>query len=405
MFKQRAKLILTRNWKTKAVSILSAGVLWFIISLNQSSIVNYPNKIKIDFTGLGENLVSVASDDSVQVKINADPIKLKSLNDENFKATIDLSGLGEGVYEKEVKITSAEPKIQVISSTPKKTTVKIDKRATKKVPVRVKYEGATEDGLIVSDTSADPSEVEIVGPKSTIDTISEAVAPIKISQEKESFEKVSNLFLFDAQGNQIKFIKISPDSVKAKVTIGPAGETKTVGIKVNTTGDTESGYWVKSITTDPQVITVSGSRTKLSQIQYVETEEIDISALNTTKTFTTKLKNENGIIINEKYSSIKVIIEAAKNENVKSISVIPHFNNLQTNFKLSSIEPSAVEIKVTGDSVSLSQLKSADFALNIDLSKYQKGTHEIDLQESNFTLPNSLKLIELISEKIKITVE
>lgn len=401
MFRDKIMNFFKKNWKAKLLSTVAALIAWFIISLNQSSIVNYPNKIEIDFKGLKESLVSVAADDSVQIKINIDPIDLKDLKDSDFKASVDLTELENGIYEKEIKVTTTSPEVQIISCNPRKTTVKIDTRETKTVPVRVKYDGAAAEGYIVSDATAEPEEVKLIGPKSTIDNITEAVAPIKINGEKEGFEKVSQLFVYDAQGDEIKFVKIDPLSIKTKISITPAGDTKTVGIKVKTTGNIKDGYWINSIAIEPQTVTISGSRTKLSQTQYVETEAIDLTNLDVDKTFTAQLNVDSGIKVEDKYSSIKVTINIEESQQTKIVEVLPKFKNAPSGFDITAT-PQKISVEIT---TSKTSVEESDIALEINLGLYGKGQHEIELFKDSFLVASNVKIEKILTNKIKIILE
>lgn len=401
MLREKTVNFFKKNWIVKLLSVAAAMVAWFAISLSQSSIVNYPNKIEIGFEGLKDGLVSVAADNSVQIKINVDPVKLKDLNDGDFKATIDLTKLDNGVYEKEIKVTATSSDVQIISCNPRKTTVKIDTKETKTVPARVKYDGTAAEGYIVSDATAEPKEVQVVGPKSTIDTITEAVAPIKVSGEKDGFEKISRLFVYDAQGDEIKFVKIDPETVKTKISISPAGDTKTVGIKVKTSGDIKNGYWISSITTEPQTVTISGSRTKLSQTQYVETEAIDLNNLSDDKTYTAQLSVDNGIKVEDKYSSIKVTIDVEKSEQTKTVEISPNFKNTPSGLRLTA-NPEKVSVEATTSKASIG---NSDITLEIDLGSYSKGEHEIELSETSFMLSSGVKLDKILTGKLKIILQ
>jgi len=401
MLNHRIKNFFTKDWIAKLVIVVATTILWFFISLNQVSTINFPSKIKIDYQGLKEGLVCTSSNENVQIKINADPIILKNLKESDFKATVDLTGLDEGTYEKEIKTTVDSDKVTIISTNPRKTTIIIEKKASKNVPVRARFDGKLEDGYIVSDSVADPAEAEIVGPESVVKTVSEVIAPIKASGEKQNFEKVSELFAYDAQGNVLKAIKINPDTAKITATVVPVGETKTVGIKANFKGNLASGYWMSLVKTDPQVITISGSKTKLTQTKYVETEPIDISNLSENKTFSTALKKESGISVEEKYSVIKVSIELSKIENTQEISIKPSFINLAKDLKITTVDPTEAKISVSTDTGA----DTGQIVLNINANGLSKGEHTANLTESNFSLPSGVKLNKILTEKIIFKVE
>jgi YbbR domain-containing protein len=293
------------------------------------------------------------------------------------------------------------PEVQIISCNPRKTTVKIDTRETKTVPVRVKYDGTAAEGYIVSDATAEPEEVKVIGPKSTIDNITEAVAPIKINGEKEGFERVSQLFVYDAQGDEIKFVKIDPLSIKTKISVTPAGDTKTVGIKVKTTGNIKDGYWINSITIEPQTVTISGSRTKLSQTQYVETEAIDLTNLDADKTFTAQLNVDSGIKVEDKYSSIKVTMNIEESQQTKIIEVLPKFKNTPSGFNVTT-NPQKISVEIT---TSKTSIEESDIALEINLGLYGEGQHEIELSKDSFLVASNIKIEKILTNKIKITLE
>lgn len=303
---------LVSNWKAKFLILIFTFFLWIYVSASQSLIINFPGEIPVTYQNVSDEAISVSNVDNVEIKIAVDPINLKQITEDNFAASIDLQDLAEGTYERQIQVSSRRDDVRVISVNPPKATVRIEKKISKTVPIRIKLDGQAADEYIASDTQVDRESAEISGPEQTINSIAEVVAPLKLNGENKDFHRVAKLFTYSTNGNEIKNIRITPQEVSVGITISLSGEAKTVGIKVSTAGNVADGYFVSGITTNPAVIAISGSRSILGKTKFLETENIDISALSQNKTFSAKLIVPSGLVIEEKNSQINIEVEISK---------------------------------------------------------------------------------------------
>jgi YbbR domain-containing protein len=402
--KNQIKVFFTKDWPGKLASLIIATILWFVISLSQSTVTNYPGQLKINFTNLKDGLIAISNDDYVQIKINTKPVNLRDVKESDFKIQIDLDSLGEGTYEKNISVVSSNSNVQIVSVTPQKTTVRIEKKISKTVPVRVRLDGQVAEGLIASDAKTDPPEVAISGPESIINSITEVVAPIKLDGEKDDFVRTAQLFAYTAQGVEIKNILISSDSVKVSVIISSSGETKTVGIKVDTSGEIASGYWISSITTDPQVLTIIGSASKVAQTKYLETEAIDIGSLTQSKTFSSKISIPAGVTVQDKPQSIKIVVNIDKVLATKSFDITANFMNLPSSLAITQSQPATVKVEITSDGKDVESLNSQDIKLNLDLSSATESTTEIGIDSSKFEIPSGYRISSISDSKITLKI-
>ena len=306
------KKAVLHNWKPKLFILISTFFLWVYVSASQSLVINFPGDIPVSYQNTPEGVISVSDVDMAHIKIAVDPINLKQLKEDNFSATIDLKDLSEGTFERPINVTTKNENVKIISVTPPKATVRLEKKITKSLPIRVKLEGQAAEEFVASDTSTDTTAVDVSGPEQIVKSLSEVVAPVKLNGEDESFERSAKLFVYSANGNEIKNVDISPSQVVARISISPSGEAKTVGIKVNTTGAVADGYFISGITTDPAVVTISGSRSLLSKTKFLETETVDINGLSENKSFSAKITVPSGLIVEEKNSQIKIDFEISK---------------------------------------------------------------------------------------------
>jgi YbbR domain-containing protein len=400
----KLKNIFLRDWHGKVGALIEAIILWVIITASQSSNITFPGQIDVDFKNLKDGLAVISDSDAVQIKINLQNTNLNQITEDNFSASVDLSGLGVGTYVKTVDIISKNPNVKISSVSPSNLTVRIEKKLDKTVPVRARFDGSAADSYGASDTEITPSETTVSGPESIVKDVNEAVAPIHLSGESVDFSKTAQLFVYTASGDEIKNITLSPNEVDVQVGIVRVGDTKTVGIKVNLTGNLAVGYWISSISTDPEVVNIGGSASQIAATKYVATEPIDITNLNSTKTFSAKPDLPSGLTLETKTVSIKVTLNVERSDSVKEIAVAPNFTNLGGGLAVSSVSPVKTLVVLSGSPEILNQVGESNIDLSIDLSAYDVGTHNITLSKENLKFPSNLTFLSFNPSELSISI-
>ena len=398
------KKIIFGNWKIKLVAFAVALGLWFYATANQSTFTNFPGKIPVKTENLIGGTVAILDNEFVEIKISADTASLPQIKEDNFSATVDLNGLNEGTYNREINVSSKNSAVRVVAVNPNKTTVRIEKKVTKTVPIRARFDGSVAEEFVVSDSNPDPPEAQVSGPESAINTISEAVAPIKLSGETENFEKTAQLFVYTASGREIKNVEINPQNILIKITVSRAGQTKTVGIKVKLQGSVADGCWISSIKTNPEVVTLNGTRAGVASTNFLETEPVDISGVNSNKTVNARLVVPAGLSIGDKTSSIQVTIEVKKFETIKDVYITPKFLNLAGDLYLKNYNPKQVKLTIGGTQDAINSLGQDAIAVNLDLSGLGDGNHNFDITRDNITTPNNIDLVSIGDGKSNITL-
>jgi len=401
---EKIKRLFLKDWQAKLGALICALILWFFITATQSSIVNFPGQIPVNFKNVNNGLIAISSDDVVKIKIRAENVNLSSVTEDNFEASVDLSNLTEGTYNKDIQVTSKNPNIQITNTTPKNTTIRIEKKIEKTVPVRVRLDGTASEGYGVSETEILPSEVRILGGESIVKNITEAVAPIRLNGENSNFSKNTQLFTYSASGQELKDVQIIPSEVSVNVIINRVGDVKTVGIKVNLTGSLSPGYWISTISTDPEVVSIGANASRIASVKYIETEPVDITNLSESKTVSAKLNLPTGITTEGNVMSVQVNLQIIKSDLVKEISVAPKFVNLKNGLKVSGATPEKVLVVLTGSKDVLSEINGESIELNIDLSGYNKGSNKITLTPSLLRYPSNLSFLNFVPESIVVSL-
>lgn len=395
------KNIFIKDIPTKLFSIFASLILWFIVSANSSAIVTYPTKIPIKTVNLKPGLVAILDQQEVQIKINSSGVNLAKLSSDNFEARIDLKNEIEGVYEKEVSVTSSNNEIKILDTRPRKITVQIEKQISKNVPVQVITEGKAAEGYSPTDSIATPSEVKITGPETLISNTSEVLAKMKLNGEKEDISFQSNVHSYDSQGNIIKSIIIEPRTVKVDITITKSGDRKSVAIKTKFKGSLGETLQISSVTTDPQTVTLIGDPIKTEQVKSLETEAIDLNQISSDIVITSRLVIPNGLSIEEQ-NLIKVKIVVNQANILEEISLSPNIPNLAPGLTAKEIDPEKVKLIIQYAKNVQSDLGKITFL--IDGKNLKKGENNVSVSKDNFTLPPSVEIVSITQGSIKIMI-
>lgn len=403
--KEKIKSFFTSNIKAKLICLCLAFMLWVFVSSNQSLLGKFPNQIPVKIINLSQNYSAFLDQDNVQIYLMAESAIWKSLQSESFTANVDVNGLSEGTYELEVKVSSSVSGVQITKIEPSKIFVNIEKVESKKVLVNAKIDGDPADGMAVGQIEIVPQEVEITGPSSYIEAVSESQISLQLNGESSSFERNCEVYAIAENNSKLSGIKFNPEKVAVKVPITRGGNNKTVGIKVKTKNSPAEGYYVSSITSSPNVLDITGQRSILTNINYLETEEIDLQNAQNKISKQVAVLLPDGVSL-QKGAPSKVSVEINIAQMQISKMVIPEYieNGIGTGLKIASITPNDIKITVTGASEILSTVNTDNVKLNLDLSGKSIGTHIIDLNSSMITIPAGVSISSILPNSITVTI-
>ena len=169
-------LPLFRHVGLKVVSIALAALLWVLVAGEQ--IVERALRIPLEFTNLPAELELVGEPPNVvDVRIRGSSGALSRIATGELVAVLDLEAArsGQRLFHLTGDDVRAPFGVQVVQVTPSTLSLALEPSATKAVPVKPAVEGEPADGFVLGTVTADPPMVEVVGPKSALDTLTEAM--------------------------------------------------------------------------------------------------------------------------------------------------------------------------------------------------------------------------------------
>ncbi len=228
----------TENLGIKALSVVLALLLWFVIAGETASEMGL--RVPLELQNMPRDLELTGDTvDVVEVRVRASAGIIHGLNAGDVAAQIDLAGASEG--ERIVHVTADSIRVpfgvRVVKIAPAILTLNLERTLHKVVPVRPRLLGRPAAGYEVAELTSEPSEVSIVGPQSRVQEIESAFTePLSLDGSRDTASQEVNLGLEDP----LLRIQGSP-RVRVTARIRPLHETRTLeGVALEARGGNAS---------------------------------------------------------------------------------------------------------------------------------------------------------------------
>ncbi len=262
-----------------------------------------------------------------------------------------------------------------------------------------------ENGLVMH-VGTVPSAVAVVvrgndsDVKSIVSSDFEAVVNLDNITEKGSYQIPVQLNLSD------KLMEYDPLEVKLKdrqVNIKvDYKETKYVEFSPSVVGDAAHGYTVSAVEMNPSFLQISGAKSVLDKITFIETTKINVSnAKNTFKSEVEYIKPSKNIEILEETPFTATVIIAPLNYEKQITNINIEARTLSDEFEIISTVPK-LNVLLKGTMPDLESYEPSENFAYIDCSEIQsEGTYTLSVK---LNVPKKFETISKSFEKVNIKV-
>jgi YbbR domain-containing protein len=214
-----------RNMGLKVLSVAFAVMLWFGVSGDET--VERGLRVPLEFLQFPAGLEMMGEAPSlVDVRVRGASSTLSHLGPGDIVAQIDLrnAGIGRRLYQLTPEQVRVPFGVQVVQVIPPSIGVSFEPSATKQVPVTPAVEGEPAPGYVVGTVTVEPSTVEVVGPRSAVAQVTEAVTePVSVLGANQQVTEGVTVGFLDA-ALRLK----SPRLAQVRVEILPGPVERTV---------------------------------------------------------------------------------------------------------------------------------------------------------------------------------
>lgn len=389
------------------IAVVVAAVAVFFGSGGFVKVAELPSSIPVRAINLPEGMsASFGAGNEIKVIVSAPRDIWPSLNQENFSAIVDVADRREGTYEVDIIVTSQLDSVRIINSKPRKALITVEPVIKKTVRVGLKVSGRAGDNLVAGSPIIEPDRVEISGPRTLVNNITQVFADVELDGETETVELNSvSLFAQNSAGDKLTEIEISPATVDIRLPLVVAGNSKAVPVRVVTSGSPAIGWWVESITVEPAVVTASGAADILTELESISTLPVSLNLISQNTTLNVKLGPPSGVTIADR-DEVTIRINVKRADTTKTITPEIIYDGLSASLRVASITPTSVSTVVSGPSDLIQSLSGNDVKLRLNLGPYQSaGNFSVQIQNTFFTLPNGVSLVSFLPSAIDVTLE
>lgn len=394
---------LLKNIDIKLLSLFLAIILWLYIASGENPIIENFFDASLNMNNLGENLVVKEFPPTVSVGIKGPKDVINSISPHQIIGVVDFSDINEaGIYKLKVEVI-APKRTEITRIIPSDIKVDLERVLTQIVEVEYSLIGIPEKEYSLADEpQLDPSKVKITGAQSILEKIKQIICTIDISGIKDDINKKIEVKALDANGDEIKGVKIEPNIVEASISLTRGYPEKILPVKPRIIGKPAPGYYISQILANPNEIRIFGNYSKISNIDSLETIPIDVNGI--TKTLSVKVPPalEEGLnIVEGETSLIEVTIQVKESIIQKTLKNIPVIPQDLSPFVSCEIEPKVVDVIVEGQNILIDKINEEDIKVFVELTNSFQVEQKVKVQT---ILPEGLSLIRIEPEEVMVMI-
>lgn len=398
-----------QNLGSIILALVLALMVW-IVAVNEQNPptdASFPDAVAIEVEGLPAGL-ALADDinQKVSLKLKVTAAASEQLRSEDFRAVVDLNGLGPGEHLVPVQVKCpdcAQRVIWIEGFDPAEIRVTLEEVVEKKVEILVNIldaDRAAAPGYSARPPIVTPPTVTVSGPKSEVDQVSKVVANMFLGGARETVQQTRSVIARSDDGTVLRRVKVSPQTVEITIPIEPRSGYKEVSVIAVTTGSVDFGYWISNIAVNPSTVTLVGDPSVMRQLPgFVETEPVDVSGARQTITRTVGLVLPDKVAV-EGGGTVEVVVDVSATLGGRTIQRPAIVRGLGEGLQ-AEVSPSRVDVILSGPLSELSQIQADDVLVILDLSGLDVGTHQV---EPLVFTSGSLKAESIVPSTLEVVI-
>ncbi|WP_078393478.1 CdaR family protein [Shouchella patagoniensis] len=323
-------------------------------------LVDYPETVSIELQGsqVSISLFQLTSNRSTEVFVDASEVETEgehvlAVNTRNFPS--DLS----------------------VSTQPQVVRIELREKQTASFPVHVELENTDEisEDQALGSPVVNPVNVDVTADRDTLQSIEEVKVFVDLTDTDKSIEEDYPVHFYDENGQEID---VQSDPNLVSVTVPITSPNKLVPVKMLRENELPDGLSIDDVTIEPSEVSVYGTRNGLEEIEFVESEPIDLSEIDESGEIVTTLQvPEDAERIDPEEVNVRFTI--AEEEELEFDDVPIEIVGAEETVTFAEDAASAITITAYGTQSRLARLTSNDIQLKVDASGSHEGEQSLPL--------------------------
>ena len=355
-----------------------ASALWIVVQNEQN-----PDRtdvpaftVPVDVGNVPTGLVVVSEPPQVQVRVRMPSESWALLRPGSFRATASAANAAPGVNELPVRVEALEPRVRAVDPIPPLANVVFEEVTDRIVPVRLNITGNVPFGYAYSTPRIAPENVTVSGPASAVQRVEAAVVDIRLDGLTVSLNATYAPRPIDARGGEVRGVRTNPSTVNVEVPIQQQVGYKEVGVRPVIRGRVAAGYYLQPVEVEPPSVTVVGPPATLANVNFAETEPIEVSNISSSVVRRAQVVAPPGLSLLQT-EPVSATLRVTPLTVSQTIRLSPSPRNLGPGLQLVGAVPQ-VDVTFSGPAPTLLGLGPNDFGVTIDLGGLGPGRHEVE---------------------------
>ncbi len=418
MKKLREKIMKDIGWKL--LSLIIAIALWFMVINIEHPVTTriYTQTITMEnidaLTQQGLTILNKGQLENMKVsaKVKAQRTALDRLTQyrNSIRAVVDFSKLESvksgDTASLEVSFLlpdSAGTGFEIVSQSPEKAEVMIEKLAAKRIPINVRINGEAGNGYTTLQPQISPSSVQISGASSVVNRVKTVEVNVELQQASEDIVVTAEPIAYDENGKQVEGITM--DVSKVHISVG-IQKNKMVNLTASTVGIPEEGYEISEIRWSPQAVNIAGSEAILNNLQSITLPALDVTGARQT-VIESFLLNEilpDGVMLSNDTpleAEVSVVIQQQEDQQITVQSANVTLQGAEEENYDYTFSEESVSLQLTGSARELSAITTGSIAVTANVENLIEGEHSVVLE---IELPEGVSLVGEVPS-IMVTIQ
>lgn len=382
------------------LAIALASALWFVIQNDENpdrtSVTDF--RVPVELVNVPAGLVQVGESPSVQLRVRVPTDAWPRLRAEMFRATADASEATGGGNEVPVAVERLDSAIRAAEPVPARALVLMEEIREASVPVKVNIVGSVPFGYSYQPPRPAPDRVTVAGPASRIQRVESVITEIRLDGITVSVNASYAPRPVDSRGAEVSGVRITPSAVTVAIEVSQQVAYKEVGVRPRMRGRTAAGYVIDGVDVEPASVTVVGEPQALSEVNFVETQGVELGNASSTAVRRVQLAPPTGIGLLQT-QPVAVTVRISPLIASQTVRVTPTVQGLGPGLLLAGDVP-AVDLTISGPTPTLRGLAPNAFGAILNLAGLGAGRQEV---APRVTVPSGFQL-ESIEPSLVVVV-
>lgn len=284
--------IFSRNKLQKFTALAISTALWFFVMGSQDPPMTDSYTVPVTLINAPHDVRATVEDEPIKIKLTGARSNFAEYRSEDIHATIDVANLTEGEYDLPVSASFPKP-FDLVSISPDKLHVKIEPFVDKQIAAEIIVTGSKISDAVVMNVAKSLETVTIVGAKSDVEKVQRVIGYVGLTDNHDDFEMQVPLSAVDADGREVKNVRIVPSTINVAVDLETGIEKKTVPVTADI--NLPSGKTFSKIIIEPHEIEIVGEKEILNPITEIKTSPLTLPAVQNGFHGTLKLNLPDGV--------------------------------------------------------------------------------------------------------------